>query len=45
MHGKTMNVMYSSQLNFRDKMMDQRATNYPNGNEYLGETFKSRLIQ
>ena len=25
-------------------MMDQRATNYPNGNEYLGgETYKSRL--
>jgi hypothetical protein len=37
--------MYFSQLNFRDRMMDQRATNYPNGNEYLGgETFKgSRL--
>jgi hypothetical protein len=38
-----MNAMYFSQLNFRDKMMDQRATNYPNGNEYLGETYKSRL--
>jgi hypothetical protein len=35
-----MNAMYFSQLNFHNKMMDQRETNYPNGNEYLGETFK-----
>jgi hypothetical protein len=33
--GKPMNAMFLffTQLNFWDKMMDQRATNYPNGNE------------
>jgi hypothetical protein len=43
--GKPMNAMFFTQLNFRDKMMDQRATKYPNGNEYLGvETpLKSRV--
>ena len=34
--GKPINAVYFTQLNFRVKMMDQRATNYPNGNEYLG---------
>ena len=43
--GKPINSMYFTQLNFRDKMMDQRATNCHNGNEYLGvETpLKSRI--